>query len=160
METNMYKHLVPARLLELAAFVRRAFEKLAVEEANPSDLCGYCARSSLQLLRLATMEGIRADICLGCSHAFLVLPTEKKDGTVLDLVLDVTATQFGHYDKIQVAPLSTMAAECSAWRVSKRCKTVEEFRNTWGWEGEETYKRHARIVDKEMVESRSEACGA
>lgn len=65
--------------------------KAAFANYNPNDLMGWCAIASAELFRRLKNAGVDAEIHMSTewnAHVFLI---------VEDHVIDVTATQFGHF---------------------------------------------------------------
>lgn len=79
--------------------VRKALERVQ-QEYDPEDwydnLCGACAVGSYLLMAALARKGIKVKAAIAPGHCFLIYK---------DKIIDVTATQFGHYDKVVIKPL-------------------------------------------------------
>ena len=99
------------KLVELAKVVREACEFYTEKtECGPEDLGGLCHDASYALLRLAKKQGID-NVELGASpnHWFVLLN---------NMIVDITATQFGVSDKVSVLSLEETKAHW--WQIEDR----------------------------------------
>jgi len=129
------------RLVMVARRARKiveALRKKEVENGNkifPSRLNGMCARASTILFTLLSNEGFNPTICFGDGHCFL---------EVENLVVDITATQFG-YGKVLIEPIEKMAAK-PQWdsHPSLRYDSVEVamlHQRDWKWPNSQRIKK-------------------
>lgn len=105
------------RLIELAKIVRRAFEKFYHDEK----LSTCCYRASLELFLLAKVEGIDVKIAGNWGHVFCLFG---------DAVIDLTAAQFGHKDKIAIGRVGEWLI---FWNVNWSGRTLDEAKLNCGW---------------------------
>ena len=85
---------------KLAKKVRQAFEKIAEKEpCIGTDLCGLCARASIQLFLEARRKGMYVGLIAGTGHVY---------NTYKGHIIDVTATQFGYKEKVLCVPISKL----------------------------------------------------
>jgi len=96
------------RLIGLARVTRAAFERVV---GSGSTLCGYCYEASCFLRRLAVAHGIQTELGQGQGHWFVLHG---------DVVVDVTATQFGVSAKVVVLPLEEAKEKGDWWKLSGR----------------------------------------
>jgi len=121
------------RIRKIAHGVRVWAESLVAsrdEELVPwgadDDLGMMCAISSYRLFTALKKAGLKPAFAANDEHAFVIC-----DGWIVD----VTATQFGHSEKVAMVMLDSDEADKSWWLVDSACRTdrelVEEFKN---WE--------------------------
>jgi len=85
------------RLVELAKIVRQACEFYTEKtECGPEDLAGLCYDASCALFGLAKKNGISVEMGESSCHWFVLLD---------NMIVDITATQFGVPDKVAVLPI-------------------------------------------------------
>jgi hypothetical protein len=125
---------------KLAGQVRKAFEKIAEKEQMGTDLCGLCARASVQLFLEARRKGIFIGLIAGKGHVYNVYKGH---------IVDITATQFGFEDKVRIVP--SLAQErlqsSGAYGTNHgRIRSVKDlFRKSWSVP-RETIKRDRTTV--------------
>lgn len=83
------------QLINLARFTRTVFEKKA-SNGWREDLAGMCYDASCFLYTIAKAHGIDTKIGAGYRHYFIVYN---------NMIIDVTATQFGVKEKVVVMPI-------------------------------------------------------
>lgn len=131
-----------AGLKRLARIVRRYYEE---HHYCGSDLAGCCFRASRQLFKLAEDCGIRTEIGLGECHAFVLYGGK---------VVDVTATQFGNYQKVMVVDLETMSKRRSwsthPWRLQHRLSNLSKANRMWGGHCDARYRAERQEI-REMA---------
>jgi hypothetical protein len=88
-------------LINLARFTRTVFEK----ESRLEDLAGMCYDASCFLHTIAKAYGIETRIGAGVGHYFVVYN---------NMIIDVTATQFGIKEKVVIIPIDK-AKEVGRW---------------------------------------------
>ena len=93
MDTNLRMHVI-----SIARSVRQWVEEKDQLQRNPSgDLGGWCAIASAELWRRLDKNNIKSEIHISedewTFHVFVV---------VEDHIVDVTATQFGHYEPVVI----------------------------------------------------------
>jgi hypothetical protein len=69
---------------------------------NPDNLCGWCAISAAELFRQLKREKIDAELHYVSGHCFVV---------VEDYIVDVTATQFREFEKVNINIIHIKEAE-------------------------------------------------
>lgn len=81
-------------------------------------LRGYCAICSFSIFEKLLEKGIDAEFVenKNRTHAFVL---------VGDLVVDVTAKQFGKYPQVMIRDIGSMG---KTWKVGKRAKTIKEVK--------------------------------
>lgn len=99
------------RLIGLARIARAAFERVAIKDHWKNDLAGLCYDASSFLRRMALAHGIETELGHGFGHWFVLYG---------NVVVDITATQFGHPDKVAVMSLSVAQSLGSWWRLQGR----------------------------------------
>lgn len=114
------------RALIIAAHVRKTFERIARDESFPADLACLCLRASKALAKALTKTGIKAKLVMGgyrepygeCGdHCWIEIG---------DKIIDITATQFGTFDRVHVTDVSDpeyFAAFKSARRIAREIST-------------------------------------
>jgi hypothetical protein len=138
------------KLKRLARVVRKAYEGIYGWD---SDLGGACFDSSRQLFRLAKENGIPAEIGIGGdgAHAFVLLD---------DVVVDVTATQFGKRRKILVAQLGRLGRQkakwdgCQPWSLDSRHRSMRSANWAWNDGCGKMYRHERRAVLKALRNER------
>ena len=133
------------QVVKLARIARKTAEKIAKEENLPNKLNGMCARASAILFRLLKSKGFTPSICFGHCHCFIEIE---------DLVVDVTASQFG-YGRIMIvsrAKILTVLnpkhqhafiSNNSHWSYStlhkyKSIRSAKAHQGRWSWPPEQT----------------------
>jgi hypothetical protein len=82
------------RVYAIAKRVRSWTQRKADEKNfNPHNLCGWCAISAAELHRQLSRENISAELHYTGNHCFAV---------VEDHIVDVTATQFGEFEDVEI----------------------------------------------------------
>lgn len=115
------------RVKRVASQIREVFEKISAQEGGSSDLCSFCDRASIQLFLASKRYGIDG-VKIVCSdhHVYNVYNGH---------IIDVTATQFGHFfDPIHVVPFQKDSME-GEWKVrSGPHDSVVDFvkNSVWG----------------------------
>jgi len=85
------------RLVELAKIVRQACDFYTEKtECVSEDLAGLCHDASCALFGLAKKNGISVEMGESSCHWFVLLD---------NMIVDITATQFGVPDKVAVLPI-------------------------------------------------------
>jgi hypothetical protein len=107
------------KLRELAREVRRWAKKNRKRGTHtfPCNLAGMCGIASTRLCAVLQKNGFNAVICYSYYHAFV---------QVEDYIVDVTATQFGHAEKVLIKE-SKKAKGFYYWEPRVVCKTPDEF---------------------------------
>lgn len=131
------------RIISLAKIVRAAFEK--DNPGNPTLSC-CCYRASLELFCLAKDEGINIKLAGNGCHVFCTLE---------DTVIDVTATQFGHPDKISIGKVNKWESEnpysMNYWEVKWSGGTLEEAQAKGHWSLDISHKHDRKVVLEYMA---------
>jgi hypothetical protein len=111
-------------LIKLAHKVRDAFEEISQKESLPTNLCGLCLRSSVQLFLAAQYFGINIQVIGGDGHCYTMC-----DGHIID----VTATQFGEKERVLVVPPNRVSEyhKCKRWRKDKICESICDIYGIW-----------------------------
>jgi len=91
------------KVVVLARKARKTAENIAEREDLPYRMNGMCARASAILFELLRAADIKALICFGRHHCYL-----KVD----ELVVDITATQFG-YSRVFIVPENELYSQLS-----------------------------------------------
>lgn len=99
------------RLVGMARVARAVFERVAERDGWQPDLGGLCYDASCFLRRMAARAGIATDMGQGDGHWFVLLG---------DMVVDITATQFGVEERVAVVPLGTACGRGPWWRLRGR----------------------------------------
>lgn len=109
------------KLISLAEIVQSVFKHTAYIENNKPTLDGYCFRASLQLARIAHNQGIDVELGLARYHAFVLLD---------NIIVDITAMQFGKPDGILVKPLPELKNEYP-WQMVSKHKDLNKAIDKW-----------------------------
>lgn len=125
------------KLIFLAHVVR-----ITLEKRNPnSDMCGFCFDASRQLFRLAKDNGIKdVEIGLNDGHAFIIFNK--------DMIVDVTATQFGKKRKVLVGKIKRLKRQKSKtqswpphpWSAKTSHKTIRSANREWSYKCDNDYR--------------------
>lgn len=87
-----------------------------------ADLCGMCAIASAHLHEVLKNAGVKTTIVANYDHVFLMID---------DMVLDITATQFGDYPKVLYRRHSELS---EFWRRDREFETVQALcQYVWNW---------------------------
>lgn len=129
------------RIIDLAKFVRAAFEKHA---KGNSTLCCYCYRASLELFCLAKDEGIDIKLAGNTSHVFCIF---------CDTIIDITATQFNHSEKIAIGKVGSFPpGKCfdNYWKVLWSGSSLDEANEISGWFLDIDHERDRKMILEEL----------
>ena len=96
------------KLISLAYKARKAFEKVAEIDRWKPNLSGLCFDASCFLRRLARENGIETELGKGDGHYFVLYG---------NVVIDITATQFGKLDHVCVLPLEEASKIGDFWKL-------------------------------------------
>lgn len=131
------------RIISLAKIVRCAFEKN--DPGNPTLSC-RCYRASVELFCLAKDENINIKLAGNTCHVFC---------TYNDVVIDVTATQFGHPDKISIGKINEWEIKnpynANYWEVKWSGSTIEEAKKNGHWSLDCDHKYDRKMVLEYMM---------
>lgn len=107
------------RLVVLARRARVVFERIAVRRNWHSDLCGWCKDATVFIFDRAREMGINADMGHIPGHWFVLLD---------NMVVDITATQFGRKEPVTVMPLEEARKAGWWWHLEPhdRISTAQE----------------------------------
>lgn len=100
-------HIITPTVQATALKVRKWAELQSIKSRMPANLEGMCARASAELFNQLSAVGVRAELHAyedgdGAAHVFTVVD---------DIVVDVTATQFGRLQKHKVFVMHLREAE-------------------------------------------------
>lgn len=118
------------KLLRLAGIARNTYEKIASKCGYKPDLGGLCYDASCFLRRLAKAHEIPTEMGQGKGHWFVIYVHEG-----VDMVVDVTSTQFGVEDRIAVLPLFEAMKRGDWWNLQGRRSGISE--HSWMTEDED-----------------------
>jgi hypothetical protein len=112
-----------SEVVQIANNIRTAFEALAERSNRDKNLCGYCARASVQLFLAAQAKGHDVKISIGDGHIYNIFQ---------DYIIDITATQFGKKKKIWI--VRTKRNQIGYWRNpyfgrNPLCNSIDELYN-------------------------------
>lgn len=131
------------RIISLAKIVRAAYEKYTPDNSN---LSCCCYRASVELFCLAKDENIDIKLAGNGCHVFC---------TYNDVVIDVTATQFGHPDKISIGKVNEWKVEnpynANYWEVKWSGSTIEEAKMNGHWCLDCDHERDRKMVLEYMA---------
>lgn len=118
-------------LARIADKVRDAFEEIGEKEDMPSDLCGLCLRSSVQLFLAAKYFDINIQVVGGFGHCYTMC-----DG----YIVDVTATQFGETDRVLIVDPRHTAEyhdrKSRTWEKGTVCESLDSiYKDIWDESG-------------------------
>ena len=124
-----------AKIETIAARVRKWAEQKAANSAQHSpDLCGMCAIASAKLFSELEKSGIDSYIAINVeeSHCFVVVPMNDN----FELVVDVTATQFGSlFGPVEIQD-SYEASNKVYWQIGQTFRSVRaltKYQSNAGW---------------------------
>lgn len=104
---------------KLAGQIRNAMEVVARKEQFNPDLCGLCAKASIQLFLEARRRGMHIGLIAGQGHVYNVYKGH---------IVDVTGTQFGHPDRVVCEPLENKSRLSSAYQTNYgRIRSVKDL---------------------------------
>jgi len=103
------------KLIGLAQIARATYERIAIKSGFGPDLGGMCYYASNFLRKLAKAHGIPTEIGRGMGHWFVIY---IHDG--VDMVVDITATQFDVKDRVAVLPLTDAVKRGAWWELRER----------------------------------------
>jgi hypothetical protein len=130
------------KLARIAYKVRDAFEEIGEKEGLPSDLCGLCLRSSVQLFTAAKYFDINIQVVGGYGHCYTMC-----DG----YIVDVTATQFSESESVLIVPPNCVVEyhdrRSRRWEKGEVCKSLSDV-YTKIWDEEYAFESDRRIVVK------------
>jgi len=82
------------KIKSLLSTIRKGFEYIEIQEGfDGGKLGGYCLRAAVQVFLFCKKENITVEMIVSNEHAF-----NKID----DYIIDITATQFGNFPKINI----------------------------------------------------------
>ena len=108
------------RIISLAKKVREIFEKIYPK--NPT-LANFCYEASPQLFQLAIDRGLKIKLAGNSEHVFCLAD---------NMIVDITATQFGHKEKVKV--IEPAIHFPSYWVVEWETNKIESLYD-YGWGG-------------------------
>jgi hypothetical protein len=106
------------RLLGLARKIRLALEKVAIENGYNDDLGGLCYDATLILSEIASQSNIEVELAQGYGHWFVLYN---------DMIVDITATQFGVKEKVMVISTSEVHHIGNRWTLLKKMKYPPQY---------------------------------
>lgn len=128
----------------IAHKVRDAFEEIGEKEELPSDLCGLCLRSSVQLFLAAKYFDINIKVVGGYGHCYTMC-----DG----YIIDITATQFGEADRVLIVPPKCTTEyhgrTSGHWDKKKICEALDDVYASI-WDESSKFDSDRRVVVKHL----------
>jgi len=112
-------------VMQIARAVRREGEAVHKDWGDEdSDLGGWCAHSSNLLFQELLRRGIQAKLVWNGLHCFV---------TYGPYIVDITATQFGKYKKVELRPRQSKNKKTDWWNEDHRVSNEKQYNRGRGW---------------------------